>query len=160
MYRNDPVLPTFSLILALGLFYTAYLDGQQIARLLGHSPEELSAGQIGLVAFGVVLLLYGVISLVSYWLEGSELRPGRHFPTPSSTPMVVGVILVFLLTAMSAFFVRLLIHSAQTGHNPTWLQGALFGGMSLVVGILLIIYSRFYGESEVITEEEKGEFPW
>ena len=142
MYRNDPILPTFALILAAGLFYAAYLDGRHIARLLGHVPEELSVGQIGLMAFGAVLLLYGLMGLVSYWLEGIELRPGRHFPTPSTAPVAAGVILVLLLTALSGFFVRLLVYSAQTGHNPTWLQGLIFG------------------REEVITEEEKSEFPW
>lgn len=159
MYRNDPILPTFSLILALGLFYAAYLDGLHIARLLGHTPEELSVGQIGLMAFGAVLLLYGLMGLISYWLEGLELRPGRHFPTPSTAPVAAGVILVLLLTALSGFFVRLIVYSAQTGHNPTWLQGLVFGGMSLVVAFLGI-YRRFFGREEVITEEEKSGFPW
>lgn len=160
MYRNDPVIPTFSLILALGLFYTAYLDGRLIAKLVGHTPQELSVGQIGLMAFGAVFLLYGLIGLVSFWLEGLELRPGRHFPEPSTTPLVVGVILVLLLTAMAGFFVRILIYAAQTGHNPTWLQGALFEGMSLVVAVLLGIYKKFYGRDEAVMEEEKSEFPW
>ena len=66
MYRNDPILPTFALILAAGLFYAAYLDGRHIARLLGHVPEELSVGQIGLMAFGAVLLLYGLMGSVFY----------------------------------------------------------------------------------------------
>jgi hypothetical protein len=160
MYRNDPILPTFSLILALGLFYMAYLDGLHIARLLGHTPEELSVGQIGLVAFGAVFLLYGLIGLTSYWLEGIELRPGRHFPTPSTTPLAAGVVLVLLLTALSGFFVRLIIYSGQTGHNPTWLQGLVFGSISLVVAALLGIYKKFFGRDEVITEGEKSEFPW
>lgn len=160
MYRNDPILPTFALILAAGLFYAAYLDGQHIARLLGHVPEKLSVGQIGLMAFGAVLLLYGLMGLVSYWLEGMELRPGRHFPTPSTAPVVAGVILVLLLTALSGFFVRLLVYAAQTGHNPTWLQGLIFGSISLVVAALFGIYRRFFGREEVITEEEKSEFPW
>ena len=160
MYRNDPILPTFALILAAGLFYAAYLDGRHIARLLGHVPEELSVGQIGLMAFGAVLLLYGLMGLVSYWLEGIELRPGRHFPAPASAPVAAGVILVLLLTALSGFFVRLLVYSAQTGHNPTWLQGLIFGSISLVVAALFGIYRRFFGREEVITEEEKSEFPW
>ncbi len=160
MYRNDPVLPTFSLILALGLFYAAYLDGRLIARLQGHAPQELSVGQIGLMAFGAVFLLYGLMGLISYWLEGAELRPGRHFPIPSTTPTVVGVILVLLLTALSGFFVRLLVYAGQTGHNPTWLQGLVFGGLSLVVAALFGIYRRFFGREEVVTEEEKSEFPW
>ena len=160
MYRNDPILPTFALILAAGLFYAAYLDGRHIARLLGHVPEELSVGQIGLMAFGAVLLLYGLMGLVSYWLEGIELRPGRHFPTPSTAPVAAGVILVLLLTAPSGFVVRLLGYSAQTGHNPTWLQGLIFGSISLVVAALFGIYRRFFGREEVITEEEKSEFPW
>jgi membrane protein implicated in regulation of membrane protease activity len=74
--------------------------------------------------------------------------------------VAAGVILVLLLTAMAGFFVRLLVYSAQTGHNPTWLQGALFGGMSLVVAALFGIYKRFFGRDEVVTEEEKSEFPW
>mgnify|MGYP003406590727 FL=1 len=160
MYRNDPILPTFALILAAGLFYAAYLDGRHIARLLGHVPEELSVGQIGLMAFGAVLLLYGLMGLVSYWLEGIELRPGRHFPTPSTAPVAAGVILVLLLTALSGFFVRLLVYSAQTGHNPTWLQGLIFGSISLVVAALFEIYRRFFGWEEVINEVEKREFPW
>ena len=160
MYRNDPILPTFALILAAGLFYAAYLDGRHIARLLGHVPEELSVGQIGLMAFGAVLLLYGLMGLVSYWLEGIELRPGRHFPTPSTAPVAAGVILVLLLTALSGFFVRLLVYSAQTGHNPTWLQGLIFGSISLVVAALFGIYRRFFGREEVITEEEKSALPW
>ncbi|MDM7324633.1 MAG: cytochrome C [Thermus sp.] len=160
MYRNDPILPTFALILAVGLFYMAYLDGIHITRLLGHAPEELSVGQIGLMAFGAVLLLYGLIGLVSYWLDGIELRPGRHFPSPSTVPLVAGVILVLVLTALSGFFVRLLIYSAQTGHNPTWLQGLVFGAISLVVAILMGIYKKFYGRDEVVTEEEKSHFPW
>ena len=160
MYRNDPILPTCALSLAAGRFYAAYLDGRHIARLLGHVPEELSVGQIGLMAFGAVLLLYGLMGLVSYWLEGIELRPGRHFPTPSTAPVAAGVILVLLLTALSGFFVRLLVYSAQTGHNPTWLQGLIFGSISLVVAALFGIYRRFFGREEVITEEEKSEFPW
>ncbi|GAB5602994.1 cytochrome c [Thermus sp. FJN-A] len=160
MYRNDPILPTFALILAAGLFYASYLDGLYIARLLGHAPLELSVGQIGLMAFGAVLLLYGLIGLVSYWLEGVELRPGRHFPSPSTAPVVVGAILVLLLTALSGFFVRLILYSAQTGHNPTWLQGLIFGAISLVVATLLGIYKKFFGRDEAITEEEKSQFPW
>lgn len=160
MYRNDPVLPTFSLILALGLFYAAYLDGRLLARLQGHTPMELSVGQIGLMAFGAVLLLYGLMGLVSFWLEGVELRPGRHFPTPSTAPVATGVILVLLLTALSGFFVRLIVYSAQTGHNPTWLQGLIFGSISLVVAALFGIYKKFFGRDEAVTEDEKGEFPW
>ncbi|WP_117237646.1 cytochrome C [Thermus sediminis] len=160
MYRNDFVLPTFSLILALGLFYAAYLNGLHIARLQGHTPEELSVGQIGLMAFGALFLLYGLMGLISYWLEGLELRPGRHFPTPSTAPVAAGVILVLLLTALSGFFVRLIVYSAQTGYNPTWLQGLIFGGISLVVAALFGLYRRFFVREEVVTEGEKGEFPW
>jgi len=160
MYRNDPIIPTFSLILALGLFYMAYLDGIHIARLLGHAPKELSVGQIGLMAFGAAFLLYGLMGLVSYWLEGIELRPGRHFPTPATAPVAAGVVLVLLLTALSGFFVRLIIYSAQMGHNPTWLQGLIFGSISLVVAALFGIYKKFFSREEAITEEEKSEFPW
>jgi Cytochrome c, mono- and diheme variants len=117
-------------------------------------------GQIGLMAFGAVFLLYGLMGLTSYWLEGVELRPGRHFPTPSTAPVAAGVVLVLLLTALSGFFVRLIIYSGQTGHNPTWLQGLVFGSISLVVAALFGIYKKFFGRDEVITEGEESEFPW
>ena len=70
------------------------------------------------------------------------------------------MVLVLLLTALSGFFVRLIIYSGQTGYNPTWLQGLVFGSISLVVAALFGIYKRFFGRDEVITEEEKSEFPW
>jgi len=100
------------------------------------------------------------MGLVSYWLEGIELRPGRHFPTPATAPVAAGVVLVLLLTALSGSFVRLIIYSAQTGHNPTWLQGLIFGSISLVVAALFGIYKKFFSREEAITEEEKSEFPW
>ena len=81
MYRNDPILPTFALILAAGLFYAAYLDGQHIARLLGHVPEELSVGQIGLMAFGAVLLLYGLMgTMYSFNIVYMMFGHGAGYP--------------------------------------------------------------------------------
>lgn len=129
MYRNDPILPTFALILAAGLFYAAYLDGLYIARLLGHTPEELSVGQIGSWPSGPS----SSSTASSAWsLTGSRHRapPRAPLPHPATAPVAGGVILVLLLTALSGFFVRLLIYSAQTGHNPTWLQGLIFGSIS------------------------------
>jgi hypothetical protein len=160
MYRNDTVIPWFAILFAVALFWMSYLNGQHIAELAGHTPEELSVGQIGLMAFGAVLFIYGFMGLLSNWLEGEELRPIRHFPEPSTAPMVAGIILVLLLTAMGGFYVRLLIYSAQTGHNPTHLQGGLFAAMALVIALLLATYKKFYEREEAVTEDEHSEVPW
>ncbi|WP_027882062.1 hypothetical protein [Meiothermus rufus] len=160
MYRNDTIIPFFALLFSAALFLMSYLNGQRIAVLTGHKPEELSVGQIGLMAFAAVLFIYGAIGYISAWLEGQELRPGRHFPEPSTSPLVAGIVLVLLLTAMGGFFVQLLVYSAQSGQNPTWLQGGFFAAMALIIAALLAIYKKFYQREEVVTEDEHSEVPW
>ncbi len=160
MYRNDAVVPTFALIFALALFYMAFLDGQHVAALEGRMPEVLTVGQIGLMAFGMVLSLYGFIGLLSNWLEGAELRPGKHYPTPSSLPMVAGAVLALLLVAVSGFFARTLAFSFVNSYNVPALQGGLFAAMMLLMALMIAIYKKFFMEEEVLAEDEHSDFPW
>ena len=160
MYRNDAVVPAFAIIFSIALFWMTYLDGQRIALLEGHTPKELSVGQIGLMAFAMVLFVYGFVSLISYWLEGAELKPGKHLPAPGSLPMVAGVILSVLLVAIAGFFVRALAFGTIAKYHSASLQGGLFAAMMLLIALLATIYKKYFMGEEVLAEDEKSDFPW
>lgn len=169
MYRNDNVIPTFSLLFAVALFVMAMLNRQHISRLAGENVDHLSVGGIGLIAFALVLFIYGFIGLLSNWLEGRELRPGIHQPEPSSAPLIAGIVLSLLLVMLSGFFVRLIAFAYAANPlkpaevaaaNPTWLQGLIFAAMMLVIAFLIALYKKFYLPEEVVAEDEKGDFPW
>jgi hypothetical protein len=160
VYRNDAIVPFFALVLAAALFLMGYLNTQnRVIHEAGVVPH-LTVGTIGLVAFGVVLFIYGFIGLLSTWLEGIEMRPGLHQPEPSSLPVVAGVVLALALVGVAGFFARSLIYSAQTGHNPHALQGGLFAAMMLLLALLFAIYKKFFQAEEVLAEDEKSDFPW
>jgi succinate dehydrogenase hydrophobic anchor subunit len=131
--------------------------------LVGPEEKKLTVGSIGLMAFAMVLFMYGFIGLLSNWLEGSELRPGIHQPEPSSLPMVAGVVLAILLVVLSGFFVRALIfaNNPETGfYNDTTLQAGVFASMMLLLALMIAIYKKFFMMEEVLAEDEKGDFPW
>jgi len=163
MYRNDTLVPYFALVFSAALFLMAYLNNQmRVVHEAGAVPH-LTVGNIGLIAFAMVLFIYGVIGLMSNWLEGSELRPGRHQPEPSSLPMVAGVVLSVLLVVLSGFFVRTLVfaNNPETGYyNPSTLQAGVFASMMLLLALLIAIYKKFFIEEEILAEDDKGEFPW
>ena len=159
MYRNDTVIPFFSILFSAALFLMAYLDGQHIARLAGHTPEELSVGQIGLMAFGIVFFLYGALGYLSNWLEGEELRPHRKLADPGNTH-VIGIVLSLLAVALSGFFARVILYDLQNETTFPALEGGLFGAIFLVAALLLVMYKKFYQDEEVLTEHEDSEVPW
>ncbi|RIH87587.1 hypothetical protein Mlute_00896 [Meiothermus luteus] len=163
MYRNDTVVPYFALVFSAALFLMAYLnDRLRVVHEAGVVPH-LTVGNIGLMAFALVLFVYGFIGLLSNWLEGSELRPGKHTPEPSSLPMVAGVVLSLLLVMLSGFFVRTLIfaNNPEIGYyNATTLQAGVFGAMMFILAVLIAIYKKYFIEEEVLAEDEKGDFPW
>jgi hypothetical protein len=161
VYRNDPVVPVFSLIPSAALFLATYLDGQHIAALGTYAyPGALTEGQIGLMSFAGLFFLYGFIGLISTWLEGTEIYPGKRDPEPSSLPVVAGVILSLLLTAVSGFFVRTLAYSSIHKIRPDALEGGLFAAMMLLIAILLALYRKFFMTEEVLAEDEHSDFPW
>jgi hypothetical protein len=161
VYRNDTAVPFFALLIGLALGLIAFLDGQHIARLAGRAPEELSVGQIGLIAFALVFGLYGLIGLASVWLEGSELTPGRRVAHAPGFALVIGVGLAFGLTVLSGLFVRSVFSSLQSGAPSALEQGGLFGGMMLCGAAFLMVYRKFFVHEEALAEPEQGDgFPW
>jgi hypothetical protein len=163
MYRNDTVVPYFALVFSVALFLMAYLNNQmRVVHEAGMVPH-LTVGNIGLMAFAVVLFVYGFIGLMSNWLEGSELYPGQHNPEPSSLPMVAGVVLSILLVLLSGFFVRALVfaNNPEIGYyNATTLQAGVFAAMMLIMALLIAIYKKYFMPEEVLAEDEKSDFPW
>lgn len=163
MYRNDTVVPYFALVFSAALFLMAYLNNQMRVMHEAGVVPHLTVGNIGLMAFAMVLFVYGFIGLLSNWLEGSELRPGKHEPEPSSLPMVAGVVLSLLLVMLSGFFVRTLVfaNNPETGYySATTLQAGVFASMMLILALLIAIYKKYFVPEEVLAEDEKSDFPW
>lgn len=159
MYRNDRVVPFFALVLSLALFLVTYLDGRHIAALEGHAPEELSVGQIGLIALGVVFLLYALMGFVSVWLEGEELVPGQHRARPGNTH-IVGIALSVVTVAVSGLFAQAMLNAQRTQVNHPRIEGVLFGIVALLVAAVLALYKRHYQDEDVRAESENTEVPW
>ena len=163
MYRNDAVVPFFAVLFAVALFLMAYLNTQMRVEekvVIAGAPAALSVGSVGLMTYAMVLFVYGFIGLLGNWLEGPELRPGKHQPEPSSLPVVAGVVLSILLVVLSGFFVRTLVFASAEGYNPTALQGGVFAAMMLLIALLIAIYKKFFIPEEVLAEDEKSDFPW
>jgi hypothetical protein len=159
MYRNDRVIPFFTLVFAAALFFMSYLDGRYITALSGGKPQPLSVGQIGLISLGVVFLIYGVIGFISVWLEGSELRPGVHKARPGRAQWV-GMVLSVLAVALSGLFVQAIVHSLRTQQTHPAAEGIIFAAISLCVAGLLMLYKNYYQDDEVHIESEDSEVPW
>jgi hypothetical protein len=163
MYRNDRVIPAFALLFSAALFFMTYLNTQTRVIKEADVVPHLTVGSIGLMAFAIVLFIYGFIGLMSNWLEGSELHLGKHAVEPSTLPVVAGVVLTLLLVAVAGVFVRTLVFANNPEiayYNNTALQAGLFGAMMLILALLLGIYKKFFQDEEVLAEDEKGEFPW
>jgi len=161
MYKNDSVLPFFGLLLAVAFWYMAYLDGQHLAALAGHPLEDLSGGQIGLITFGAVFFIYGVMGYVSYWLEGEELRPGRHESPASIGAGVVIAILTIILVALSGLLVQTVIYWANEAPVSYGFAGRLAGYILLDMAAILVVYKKYFVAEVVITEDDHhAEVPW
>ncbi len=160
MYRNDTVLPFFGILFGVALWYMAYLDGVHIQNLLGHTPEELSVGQLGLITFGIVFFLYGAIGYISAFLEGSELRPGRHEAEGGVAPVILTIVLTLILVALSGVFVNAIAYGLTEGPVKSSFLGQLAAGIFLIMALLLVIYKKHFVDDEVLAEDEHSEVPW
>ena len=160
MYKNDSVLPFFGLLLAVAFWMMAYYDGLHLAALAGHPLEELSGGQFGLITFGAVFFIYGVMGYVSYWLEGDELRPGRHESPNSFWAGVAIAILVVILVALSGLLVQTVIYWANTGPVSYGFAGRMAGYVLRDMAAILTIYKKYFVAEVVIAEDEHSEVPW
>lgn len=155
MVRNDPLIPFYAVLAAVAAFLAAWLYG----RHLGAQPA-LSTGQIGLMTFGILLLVYGVIGLVSVWFEGRELRPGRRLASRGAVPLVVGLLLCLADAALAGIFVRLVMHGLTTHIPSPRAEGVATGALFLCTAALLAVYKRYFVSDEVTTDDLRSEVPW
>jgi len=161
MARNDAVIPIWALVIAAVLGWAAYEDGQRMTVLAGgHAPIALSVGQTGLVTFGLVFAVYGLMGLISVWLEGVEMRPGRAVPEVGVGPMVAGIVVALCLAAASGLFAQDIRQTLQTEHVRALNEGVIFGAMALLSTLLIVIYKEYMVGEEAIAEDIHSEVPW
>lgn len=119
-------------------------------------PEHLTEYQIGLLAWVLVLAVYGMIGLLSVWLEGVEPIPEVREPRAGSGALL----------AMSVFAVAALVGSvrfidrvvAGTGEALTLGLWGTFWMWSLAM--TLALYRRHFMAAETIQQDRDEEIPW
>lgn len=159
MYRNDPVVPFAAFLFGAALLLVAYLDTNLLIRAGKTVPQALSEGQLGLVVFGLVGLLYAAIGFASIWLEGQVLRPERSTPEVPSVAPVAMVILSLTLAGLSGLLVRFVAIGLSTVPLNRLVEGGVFAAIMFVAAAMLLVYAKFVLPREVIVEGEE-EVPW
>ena len=111
--------------------------------------------EIGLVAWSLALVIFGIQGLLSVALEGRELRPGRIEPRLTDPLSVAIAVFAVALLAISA----LLGVAILSGWPPTGV-GTLAGAGCLILGLLLVLYKEaFVGDEAALDERDDG-IPW
>lgn len=136
---------------------TAQLDflGQGSAgrRLI---PEHLTEYQIGLLAWVLVLAVYGMIGLLSVWLEGVEGIPERVEPRPGAGALAAVSLSAVAALAGSVWFIVQVV----SGTGPVLALGlsGTFWMWSLAIAVAL--YRRHFMVRETIQQDRDEEIPW
>jgi hypothetical protein len=135
---------------------TAQIDFLGAAAGQQKIPEHLSEYQIGLLAWILVLAVYGVIGLVSVWLEGAEPVPELVEPRPG--PGAVVALTVFSLATLvaSAVFIRQVV--LGTGAVSTLGASGALWMWSLAIAVA--VYRRYFVAQEIIQQDRDEEIPW
>jgi hypothetical protein len=119
-------------------------------------PEHLAEYQIGLLAWVLVLAVYGVIGLISVWLEGVEPRPERTEPAAGAGATVA--LTVFALAALfgAGWFIRQVV----LGTGPVALLGLSGAWWMWTLAVAVSLYRRYFMTAEVIEQDRDEEVPW
>ena len=119
-------------------------------------PEHLTEYQIGLLAWVLVLAVYGVVGLLSVWLEGAEPVPGRHDPQPGTGAMVgLAASALAALAGMGVFVWRVV-----RGTGPGWELGLSGTFWMWSLALVLAVYRRYFVSDEIIEQDRDEEIPW
>ncbi len=122
----------------------------------GGIPEHLTEYQIGLLAWALVLAVYGIIGLASVWLEGVEPVPERVEPHPGLGALAALALFALAALAGSVFFVRQVV--LGTGSMRVLGLSGVFWMWSLAIAVAL--YRRYFMAGETIQQERDEEIPW
>ncbi len=149
---NSPRLPIVSILLAIGL---AIVTGVSYAsRQVGDVPF-LSEMELGLVAVGFTLAIFGFQGLISVLLEGRRLHPGIVRPRltrPLSQAIVVFSVVLFGIAIALAYGIVL-------DWSPIAL-GTIAGAGCIILATLLIFYKEAFVGDEACFDEREDGVPW
>jgi hypothetical protein len=160
MHRNDPGGPLAALIAAVAFFWGARIYGTLVVGAAPGEPVPLSVFQIGLMALGILLVIYGIIGLVTIWLEGRELQLGRRRARPGRVAFTVGLVLVAILVAASGLFAGIIGEDLHAVRAHPAREGLLAGIIFLLAALVLAFYRRFFMDDVVEADDERSEVPW
>ena len=119
-------------------------------------PEHLTEYHIGLLAWVLVLAVYGAIGLLSVWLEGVDPVPERVEPQPGAG--AVAALGVFAIAALVGSVLFLTQVVAGTG---TALSLGLSGTLWMwALAIAVAVYRRYFMATETIQQDRDEEVPW
>lgn len=119
-------------------------------------PEHLTEYHIGLLAWVLVLGVYGIIGLASVWLEGVEPVPERVEPDPGLGAVVAVSVFAVAALAGSVFFIAQVV--AGTGAPLTLGLSGTFWMWALAIAVAL--YRRYFMVAETIQQDRDEEIPW
>lgn len=149
---NSPRLPTVSILLALGL---GLITGASfLSREVGEVPF-LSEAEIGLVAIGFTLAIFGIQGLISVLLEGRQLHLGIVRPRltdPLSLAIVAFSVLLFAVAVVLAYGIVL-------DWGPIVL-GLLAGAGCFILAMLLVFYKEAFVGDEACMDDREDGVPW
>lgn len=149
---NSPRLPTVSILLALGLGLIA--GASYLSREIGDVPF-LSEAEIGIVAIGFTMAIFGFQGLISVLLEGRQLQVGIVRPRLTD-PLSWGIVLFSLLLLAVAV-------ALAYGIVLDWgaiVLGLLAGAGCLILSTLLIFYKEAFVGDEARFDQREDGVPW
>ena len=151
--ENSPKLPAVALLLAVALAIATVVS--YVGRPDKGPVFVLSELEIGLVAAGFALAIFGVQGLISVLVEGRRLHPGIVRPrlTDPLSLAIVGV-------SLALFGVSLVLgYGIVSGWAPLVI-GLAAGVGCLILAMLLVFYKEaFVGDEAGFDEREDG-VPW
>jgi hypothetical protein len=119
-------------------------------------PEHLTEYHIGLLAWVLVLGVYGIIGLASVWLEGVEPLPERVEPRPGTGAVVALTVVAVAALAGSVWFIVQVV--AGTSDGRTLGLSGTFWMWTLAMAVAL--YRRYFMVAETIQQDRDEEIPW
>lgn len=135
---------------------TAQIDFLGAAAGQRKIPEHLAEYQIGLLAWILVLAVYGVIGLVSVWLEGVE--PVPEVVEPRAGPGALVALALFSLAALVASVV--FIWQVVLGKGTVSTLGASGALWMWSLAVAVAVYRRYFVSQEIIQQDRDEEVPW
>ena len=146
--RNTLGLPLVSLAIAAILIVVILLTH-------GIGDHPLNELEIGGTAAALGLIIFGIQGLISVWVEGEELKPGRVPPhlTDLLSWSIVTVSFVLLLDGIA------LAYGLASDWSPIAL-GLLAGAGCLILAFLLVGYKEAFIGDEASFDRRDDGVPW